>query len=70
MEEKHGNVEKMFEPIKENEPRHRIHFYLNWQCSKCGIKYGTQPSHCHGCGCNHLFQIKPEYQSLMGKNCT
>jgi DNA-directed RNA polymerase subunit RPC12/RpoP len=66
MEEKHGNVEKMFEPIKPNEPMPDIHFYLNWQCSKCGAKYGTQPIYCHGCGFNQLVQINPEYQSLMG----
>lgn len=64
MKEKHGNVEKMFEPIKEGEKMPDIHFYLNWQCSKCGMKYGKQPEYC--CYGHKMVQIKPEYQSLMG----
>lgn len=67
MEEKHGNVYEMFEPKKEGEPTPDIHFYLNWKCDnpKCGAEYGTQPSYCHGCGCNSCSQIEPKYQSLM-----
>ncbi len=65
MEEKKGNTEEMFKPIKKNDPTPDIHFYLNWKCSKCGMKYGTQPEYCHSCLCNNLIQINPEYQSLM-----
>ena len=56
MKEKHGNVEKMFEPIKEGEKMPDIHFYLNWQCSKCGMKYGKQPEYC--CYGHKMVQIK------------
>lgn len=65
IKEKHGNVNQMFEPLKEGKEVPDIYFYLNWQCSKCGAKYGTEPSYCHGCGCNNLNQIDPEYCSLM-----
>jgi len=66
MKEKQGNLEKLFEPVKKGESMPDIHFYLNYQCLNCGVKYGREISHCHGCGSHSIAQIKPEYQSLMG----
>lgn len=65
MEEKHGNVEKMFKQIKDNDQMPKVNFYLNWQCANCGAEYGTQPNYCHGCRCNNLVQIKPKEQILL-----
>jgi len=31
---------------------------LNYQCTKCGSKFGTNPGHCHWCN-GAMKQIKP-----------
>lgn len=63
MKEKHGNVEKIFEEMKDGVIPD-IHYYLNYQCNKCGCKYGKHPEQCGSCGSNSFTQIEPEYQSL------
>lgn len=43
-----------------------IGFYLNWQCSNCGVKYGNEPEICYACGATKCFvRITPEYQSMV-----
>jgi len=63
MKEKHGNAEKLFDPIKTNK-KVNFHFYLNWKCTNCGAQYGGQPSYCHACGGTNMVQTEPEYKSL------
>ena len=41
-------------------------YYLQYQCTKCGAKYGRQPDYCYCCrSTNSIVPIKPEYQSLI-----
>ena len=43
-------------------------YYLQYQCTECGAKYGRQPDYCHCCRSTNIIPIKPEYQSLIHGN--